>query len=101
MKSISILLFAAMLAVTNAAEHQLLRITIAQLKVTRDVDTNLAAMKNAFAQAGREQANWIMFPEGMLSGYHGGFDQSKVAAAFCKPRSHLPLLEPRYSRRHL
>ena len=28
---------------------------------------------------------------GMLSGYHGGFDQSKTAAAFCKPRSHLCL----------
>jgi predicted amidohydrolase len=71
----------------QAAETRIHRITIAQLKVTRDIETNLAAMRKAFAQAGREKADWIVFPEGMLSGYTGKFDQSAVAAGFAECRS--------------
>ena len=77
---LTILLLCSLL--TSAFGAEVHRITIAQLKVTRDVDANLAAMKRAFAQAGSEKAEWIVFPEAMLSGYHGGFDQQKVAAAF-------------------
>ena len=76
------LLFWIAIATINAADHRSLRVTICQLQVTRDVDANLAAVQKAFAQAGREKATWIIFPEGMLSGYHGDFDQQKVAAAF-------------------
>ncbi|MBG88098.1 MAG: hypothetical protein CMO80_14510 [Verrucomicrobiales bacterium] len=75
---LAVLVFAAGLALaTHAAETRTHRITIAQLKVTRDVDTNLAEVKKAFDQAGKENANWIVFPEGMLSGYYGNFDQQK------------------------
>jgi len=77
---LTILLLCSLL--TSAFGAEVHRITIAQLKVTRDVDANLAAMKRAFAQAGREKAEWIVFPEAMLSGYYGGFDQQKVAPAF-------------------
>lgn len=59
------------------------RITIAQLSVSKnDIGANLAAMEEAFHQAAREKADWIIFPEGMLSGYHAGFDQEEVASAF-------------------
>ncbi|MGB0582575.1 MAG: carbon-nitrogen hydrolase family protein [Limisphaerales bacterium] len=77
---LTILLLCSFLTAAYGAETH--RITIAQLKVTRDVSTNLAAMKKAFAQAGEENAQWIVFPEAMLSGYYGGFDQTEVAKAF-------------------
>ncbi len=58
------------------------RVTIAQLPVTRSVKDNLARMKPAFAQAARDKAHWLLFPEGMLSGYTGVFNQAEVAEAF-------------------
>jgi enamine deaminase RidA (YjgF/YER057c/UK114 family)/predicted amidohydrolase len=60
------------------------RITLAQIFVTKDIDKNLERMSAAFAQAKKDKAQWIMFPEGALSGYYGGFDQDKVADAFAK-----------------
>jgi predicted amidohydrolase len=57
------------------------RITLAQIRVSRDVDDNLRRIRAAFAQAKKDKAEWIMFPEGALSGYHTNFDQTKVAAA--------------------
>ncbi len=60
------------------------RITLAQLKTSHELDRNLASMKKAFEQAGREAAEWILFPEGMLSGYHGDIDQAAVESAFVK-----------------
>jgi predicted amidohydrolase len=79
---LTILLLCSLLTTATGADKQIHRITIAQLKVTRDIDVNLAAMKKAFAQANRDQAEWIVFPEAMLSGYFGGFDQTQVASAF-------------------
>jgi predicted amidohydrolase len=58
------------------------RITLAQIFVTRDVGKNLERIRTVFAQAKRDRAQWILFPEGALSGYYGGFDQDEVAAAF-------------------
>lgn len=58
------------------------RITLAQIYVTHDVDKNLERMRDAFDQAKRENAQWVLFPEGALSGYYNGFDQNKVAEAF-------------------
>lgn len=78
------LLLACLATTIQAAGQDSHRITIAQLKVTRDIDANLTAMKKAFAQAGREKAQWIVFPEGMLSGYHGNFEQNDIAAAFAE-----------------
>ncbi len=60
------------------------RVTIAQLRVTRSVEDNLARMKPAFAKAAGDKAQWLLFPEGMLSGYTGDFDQGEVAAAFAE-----------------
>jgi predicted amidohydrolase len=57
------------------------RITLAQIRVRRDVGENLKRIRAAFAQAKKDEAVWIMFPEGALSGYHTKFDQAKVAAA--------------------
>ncbi len=58
------------------------RITLVQMYVTRDVQKNLQRIRAAFAQAAKDKAQWILFPEGALSGYYNGFDQGKVAAAF-------------------
>ena len=60
------------------------RVTIAQLRVTRSVKENLARMKPAFTQAARDKAQWLLFPEGMLSGYTGDFEQDEVAKAFAE-----------------
>lgn len=58
------------------------RITLAQLLVTRNVARNLERMTSAIAQAKSDKAGWIFFPEGMLSGYYGGFRQAEVEEAF-------------------
>jgi predicted amidohydrolase len=58
------------------------RATLAQVLVTHKVADNLKRMRGAFEQARREKAGWIVFPEGALSGYHGGFDPKEVAEAF-------------------
>ena len=63
------------------------RITLAQIRVGRDVDDNLPRIRAAFAQAKKDKAEWIMFPEGALSGYHINFDQAKVAAALTEIKS--------------
>jgi len=60
------------------------RITLAQIRVSRDVDENLKRIRAAFAQAKKDKAVWIMFPEGALSGYHTKFDQAKGAAALAE-----------------
>ena len=60
------------------------RITLAQIRVSRDVDDNLPRIRAAFAQAKKDKAGWIMFPEGALSGYGYKFDQAKVAAALAE-----------------
>ncbi len=58
------------------------RVTLAQIYVTRDVAKNLRRIRAAFDQAKKDSAQWVLFPEGALSGYYGGFDQQEVAAAF-------------------
>jgi predicted amidohydrolase len=60
------------------------RITLAQIYVTQDVAKNLQRICDALAQAEKDDADWILFPEGALSGYYNGFDQDEVAAAFEK-----------------
>ena len=58
------------------------RATLAQVLVTRKVADNLKRMRGAFDQARKDKAGWIVFPEGALSGYHGGFDPKEVEEAF-------------------
>lgn len=58
------------------------RATLAQILVTRKVPDNLERMRAAFEQARKDGAGWIVFPEGALSGYHGGFDPNEVEKAF-------------------
>lgn len=60
------------------------RITLAQIFVTHDVGKNLERIRAAFAQAEREKAQWVFFPEGALSGYTDGFKQEEVAPAFAE-----------------
>src|SRR5689334_14919300 len=60
------------------------RVTLAQILVTTDVDKNLRRMTDAFVQAKKDKAQWIIFPEGALSGYCAGFDEAKVTGAFAK-----------------
>jgi predicted amidohydrolase len=60
------------------------RVTLAQIFVTKDVDKNLDRISSAFAQAKKDKAQWIVFPEGALSGYYAGFDEAKVTSAFTK-----------------
>jgi len=62
------------------------RVTLAQLEVTRVVARNLANARRAFQQARQDGAQWILFPEGFLSGYYWGFRQAEVAAAFAEIR---------------
>jgi predicted amidohydrolase len=54
--------------------------------VTRKVADNLGRMRSAFEQARKDKAGWIVFPEGALSGYYGGFDQKEVEQAFDEVR---------------
>jgi len=60
------------------------RVTLAQVATTRNVADNLASARAAFQQARNDRANWILFPEGFLSGYYGGFHQEEVATAFAE-----------------
>jgi predicted amidohydrolase len=60
------------------------RITLAQLEATHDVKNNLDRAREAFVQAGKDGAGWIMFPECFLSGYYTGFDGVEVAMAFAE-----------------
>jgi predicted amidohydrolase len=62
------------------------RATLAQVIVTRKVADNLVRMRSAFEQARKDQAGWIVFPEGALSGYWGGFDPKEVEEAFGEVR---------------
>jgi predicted amidohydrolase len=62
------------------------RITLAQILVGRKVAENLKRMRAAFDQAGKDRAGWILFPEGALSGYYGGFDPKEVEEAFIEVR---------------
>jgi predicted amidohydrolase len=58
------------------------RITLAQIFVTENVKRNLKSIRAAFAQAKKDHAGWVAFPEGALSGYYDGFDQQEVARGF-------------------
>jgi predicted amidohydrolase len=58
------------------------KVTVAQITVENGVTKNLARIRSAFEQAKSDAADWIVFPEGALSGYYAGFEQKAVEAAF-------------------
>ncbi len=62
------------------------RATLAQILVTHKVADNLKRLRGAFEQARKDKAGWIVFPEGALSGYHGGFEPKEVEEAFGEVR---------------
>ena len=69
-------------AVAGPLEPQ--RITLAQVYTTGQVSYNLAKARQAFDQAKKDGAGWILFPELFLTGVHNGdkFKQKDVAPAF-------------------
>ncbi|MCL6474159.1 MAG: carbon-nitrogen hydrolase family protein [Firmicutes bacterium] len=58
-----------------------LRIAGAQIPVTTDVESNLAAIRRAIAYAAEKKADVLLTPEGSLSGYTPSFDQQAVQQA--------------------
>lgn len=58
-----------------------LRIAGAQLPVSDDVDTNVAAISRAIEIAGDQNADILLTPEGSLSGYCDSFDAASVRRA--------------------
>lgn len=59
------------------------RLTVAglQMLASRDVDRNARRIKSAIDQAAKARVDFLLTPEGSLSGYYNGFDRQKVAAA--------------------
>ena len=66
----------------HAQANETHRITLAQVVVTRNVEENLGKARDAFEQARKDKAGWILFPEMFLSGYYADFEQRVVARAF-------------------
>lgn len=58
-----------------------LRILGLQMLVGDDVAANLARILRGIDLAVRSQADWLVTPEGALSGYRSGFDRNEVAEA--------------------
>ena len=65
-------------------EGQRLRVAVAQISVTRDIDANLETIGRAIDKAIEQKADILLTPEGSLSGYTPKFDQAKVDAALKK-----------------
>lgn len=62
------------------------RVTLAQVTTKGDIAFNLAKAESVFAQAEKERAGWVLFPELFLTGTHSGnrYRQSDVAPAFAQ-----------------
>ncbi len=56
-------------------------ITGLQMNVTDDIDANLLQIKAGISKASADGADFLVTPEGSLSGYTSRFDQKKLAAA--------------------
>ena len=61
-----------------------LKVAVAQISVTRDLDANVETINRAIDRAVAEKADVLLTPEGSLSGYTPQFDQSAVSAALEK-----------------
>jgi len=58
-----------------------LRIAGIQMAVSADLDTNLPKILHNLSIAAEEGAQFVLFPEMSLSGYHGNYDFEKVKGA--------------------
>lgn len=58
-----------------------LRISGLQMVVTEDVGANERAIRGGIRRAALESADFLVTPEGSLSGYYSGFDRVEVASA--------------------
>ena len=58
-----------------------LRVALAQLAVTNDIPSNLAALRHAINCAAGEKAQILLTPEGSLSGYTHQFDAAAAREA--------------------
>jgi len=58
-----------------------LRVSGVQMTVTKDVAANEARIVRAIEQAAGDEADFLLTPEGSLSGYWAGFDRAEVAEA--------------------
>ena len=65
-------------------KNKQLRVAVAQIPVTRDIEANIATISKAIDRAVAEKAELLLTPEGSLSGYTHKFDQSKVRAGIRK-----------------
>ncbi len=54
------------------------------MKTTRDVAVNTSKVVSYIERAAAEHADFVLFPEGAVSGYWGGFDQAEVEAALTR-----------------
>lgn len=67
-----------------AANQTRLRVAVAQIPVTTNIDANFDSIRRAMQKAVSEQADVLLTPEGSLSGYTHRFDQAKVEQALEK-----------------
>ncbi len=86
---VSILLLGGIAAARDGDDNEkqrgrTLRVAVAQIAVTRDIDANLKTIDRAIDKAVKEKADILLTPEGSLSGYTPKFDQAKVDAALKK-----------------
>ncbi|MDA1192922.1 MAG: carbon-nitrogen hydrolase family protein [Candidatus Poribacteria bacterium] len=63
-----------------------IRVAGAQLPITEDIGSNLAAIRRAIDYAASENADILLTPEGSLSGYTYKFDKTKASAALTEVR---------------
>jgi predicted amidohydrolase len=74
-------LLSAPLAAAEPAAADSLRVTVAQIPVTRDIAINVETIHRALDTAIAERSDILLTPEGSLSGYTHQFDQAKVERA--------------------
>ncbi len=64
-----------------------MRVCVAQMAVTRDIQANLGTILGAIEHARREGAEVLLTPEGSLSGYTSSFVREKLEAALTRVTS--------------
>ncbi len=85
----SVLLVGILLAVaiaqaadeTRSGSSSSLRVAVAQIPITRDIDANRETIERAIDWAAEQEAEILLTPEGSLSGYTPKFDQKAVNEA--------------------
>lgn len=63
------------------AQSAVIKITGMQMNVTHDIQANTKRILNGIEQAAREEADFLITPEGSLSGYHPDFEREELNSA--------------------